>query len=59
VTEIEREYGEAKQKVESGNRTATAGLREELTEDVANIKKAVDDLRSTSPENWWDRHEKR
>src|SRR4029434_2365466 len=59
VTEIEREYGEAKQKVESGNRTATAGLREELTEDGANIKKAVDDLRSTSPENWWDRHEKR
>jgi DNA repair exonuclease SbcCD ATPase subunit len=57
VTEIEREYGEANQKVESGNRTATAGLREELKEDVANIKKAVDDLRSTTPQNWWDRHE--
>ena len=57
VTEIEREYGEANQKVESGNRTATAGLREELKEDVANIKKAVGDLSSTTPENWWDRHE--
>ena len=57
VTEIEREYGEANQKVESGNRTATAGLREELKEDVANIKKAVNDLSSTTPENWWDRHE--
>ena len=42
VTQIEREYGEAKQKVERGNRTATTGLREELKEDVANIKKAVD-----------------
>ena len=57
VTEIDRDYGQANQKVESGNRTATAGLREELKEDVANIKKAVDDLRSTTPENWWDRHE--
>ena len=57
VTDIEREYGEANQKVESGNRTATAGLREELKEDVANIRKAVGDLGSTTPENWWDRHE--
>jgi hypothetical protein len=24
---------------------------------VANIKKAVADLRTTTPENWWDRHE--
>jgi len=57
VTQIEHEYGETNQKVESGSRTATAGLREELKEDVTNIKKAVDDLRSTTPENWWDRHE--
>ena len=57
VTDIEREYGEKNQKVESGDRTATAGLREELKEDVANIKKAVNDLGSTTPETWWDRHE--
>lgn len=57
VTEVERDYAEANQKVESGNRTATAGLREELKEDVANIKKAVTDLGSTTPENWWARHE--
>jgi hypothetical protein len=57
VSEIEREYVAANQKVESGNRTATAGLREELKEDVANIKKAVGDLGTTTPQNWWDRHE--
>jgi hypothetical protein len=57
VTEIEHEYGEKNQKVESGDRTATAGLREELKEDIANMKKAVNDLGSTTPENWWDRHE--
>jgi DNA repair exonuclease SbcCD ATPase subunit len=57
VTEIEREYAEANQKVVSGTRTATAGLREELKEDVTNVKQAVTDLRTTTTENWWNRHE--
>jgi hypothetical protein len=57
VTEIEREYAEANQKVVSGQRSATAGLREELKEDVTNVRKAVADLRTTTPENWWNRHE--
>ncbi len=57
VVEIERDYAKANEKVVSGERTATAGLREELKEDVANVKKAVGDLRTTTPENWWDRHE--
>ena len=57
VTEIEREYAEANQKVVSGSRTATAGLREELKEDVSNVKQAVTDLRTTTAANWWDRHE--
>src|SRR4029434_2182245 len=57
VTQIERDYAEANQKVVSGQRSATAGLREELKEDVANVRKAVADLRMTTPENWWDRHE--
>lgn len=57
VADMEREYGEAKQKVVSGARSATAGLREELNEDVTNVKQAVNELRSTTPDNWWDRHE--
>jgi len=57
VGEIEREYTEKSQKVASGARTATAGLKEEVKEDVANVRQAVSDLRSTTPENWWDRHE--
>jgi len=28
-----------------------------VKEDVANVKKAVTDLRTTTPENWWDRNE--
>jgi hypothetical protein len=57
VADVERDYSKASQTVASGRRTATAGLREELKEDVANVKQAVGDLRTTTPENWWDRHE--
>lgn len=57
VADVEREYAEANQKVVAGTRKATAGLREELKEDVANVRQAVNDLRSTTPDNWWDRHE--
>ena len=57
VADMEREYAEAKQKVVSGARSATAGLREELNEDVTNVRQAVNDLRSTTADNWWDRHE--
>jgi hypothetical protein len=58
AVELEREYGEANQEVVRGNRTATAGLREELKEDVANVKQAISELQTTTPENWWDRHER-
>ena len=57
VADIEREYTDAAQKVVSGSKTATAGLREELKEDVANVRQAVNDLRTTTPDNWGQRHE--
>ena len=57
VSELEREYSEAAGEVASGEKTATAGLRQELKEDVAAVREAVDDLSTTTPENWWDRHE--
>src|SRR5687768_16454382 len=57
VTEIEKKYAEKNAEVVSGARTATAGLREELKEDVANVKEAVADLSTTTTDNWWDRNE--
>jgi hypothetical protein len=57
VVEIEREYTEANQQVAEDRKTPTAGLREELKEDVSNVKQAVSELRSTTPDNWWNRHE--
>ena len=57
VADIERKYTEKESKVVSGRRVATAGLQEEVKEDVTNVKQAVSGLRTTTPENWWDRHE--
>ena len=57
VARLERQYAEKSQEVASGARAATAGLREELREDVSNVKEAVNDLGTTTAENWWDRHE--
>ena len=45
-------------KVKTRERTATAGLREEVEEDVKNARAAVADLKTTTQENWWERHER-
>jgi chromosome segregation ATPase len=57
VAELEREYAEATQEIARGEAAATAALREEVREDVTNVRQAVNDLRTTTPDNWWDRHE--
>jgi archaellum component FlaC len=57
VADIEREYNEASQEAAREKKTPTPELREELKEDVTNVKRAVSDLRTTTPDNWWTRHE--
>ncbi len=53
----QQDYTKTSQKVVNKSKTPTAGLREEVKEDVANVKNAVAGLQTTTPENWWDRHE--
>jgi chromosome segregation ATPase len=55
VAKLETDYASAARDRDAGK--ATQGLQEELKEDVANVKQAVNDLRTTTPENWWERHE--
>jgi hypothetical protein len=57
VADIERKYSEKESKVVTGRRVATGGLQEEVKEDVTNVRTAVNNLKTTTPENWWDRHE--
>ncbi|MEO7790751.1 MAG: hypothetical protein ABIX28_14405 [Vicinamibacterales bacterium] len=37
--------------------TSTAAVRDEIEEDIKNVRQAVADLKTTTPENWWERHE--
>jgi len=57
VAQIDREYAEKSAAVAAGTKTATAGLREEVREDVANVKQAVANLGTTTGDNWWEREE--
>ena len=57
VAEIEQKWTEMQAEVKEESRTPTAALRNEVKEDVANVREAVADLKTTSPTNWWERHE--
>jgi hypothetical protein len=53
VAHLERDYAEKTAVLASGTRTATAALREEVQEDVNNVKQAVASLGTTTADNWW------
>jgi DNA repair exonuclease SbcCD ATPase subunit len=55
---LESQWTEMQTKVKTRERTATAGLREEVEEDVKNARTAVADLKTTTEDNWWERHER-
>ena len=55
---LESQWTEMQTKVKTRERTATAALRDEVAEDVKNARAAVADLKTTTPENWWERHER-
>jgi predicted ribosome quality control (RQC) complex YloA/Tae2 family protein len=57
VAEVERKYERQVVDRPRGTAGATAGLREEVQEDVKNVRRAVDDLKTTTTDNWWERHE--
>lgn len=59
IASLERDY-EGKRQVHprgTSGTSATTGLRNDVKSDMDDVKKAVNDLRTTTPENWWDRHE--
>jgi hypothetical protein len=58
VAAIERSYQErVSQPRGTSGGAATAGLQADVKSDMEDLKKAVDNLRTTTPENWWDRHQ--
>jgi len=59
VAALERDYQQARASRPSGTvgTTATSPLRGEAKSDVQDVKAAVNNLRTTTPENWWERHQ--
>ena len=53
---LESQWTEMETKVKTRGRTPTGGLRQEVAEDVKNARAAVADLKTTTEENWWERH---
>ena len=58
ASNLESQWTEMQTTVKTKERTATAGLREEVEEDVKNARAAVADLKTTTQDNWWERHER-
>lgn len=54
--DLEQRWANMEAKVKEKNRTPTAAIRGEVKEDVANVRQAIENLKTTSPDNWWDRH---
>ncbi|HEV8396220.1 MAG TPA: hypothetical protein VGQ37_18195 [Vicinamibacterales bacterium] len=57
VAQLERAYSEKTAVLATGKRIATPSLREEVQEDVDNVKQAVTNLSTTTADNWWEREE--
>jgi len=55
---LDSRWTEMQTTAQTRNRTATAGLRQEVEEDVKNARTAVADLKTTTEGNWWERHER-
>jgi hypothetical protein len=57
VASLERRHQEWHAATPSGTSGTTSGLRREVKSDMDDVTKAVANLRTTTPENWWERHE--
>jgi len=57
VAQLERAYSDKTAVLATGKRVATSSLREEVQEDVDNVKLAVTNLSTTTADNWWEREE--
>ena len=58
AADLERRWMEMEGKVKEKSATPTAGLRAEIQEDIKSLGGAVADLKTTTVDNWWERHER-
>ncbi len=57
LDDVDRKWNEQEKKLAQERATATAAMRTEVTQDVKNARQAIENLKTTTPDNWWDREE--
>jgi len=56
--DLQQKWTSMQAEVRDERRAPTAALQAEVKEDVANARQAVANLGTTTPETWWERHER-
>jgi membrane-bound lytic murein transglycosylase len=57
LDDLDQKWADKEKKLIAERATATASMRANVKDDLENARKAVADLRTTTPENWWTREE--
>jgi hypothetical protein len=58
VADLERRWTEMQSKVAAKTAAPAKAMMADVDEDMKSIRQAVADLKTTTPENWWERHER-
>jgi DNA repair exonuclease SbcCD ATPase subunit len=56
LAELDQRWSEMTTTLAKNASRSTAAVRDEVAEDVKNVRQAAADLKTTTSENWWDRH---
>lgn len=57
LDDVNRKWTDKEKKLQQERAAATASMRTEVTQDVKNAQKAIDNLKTTTADNWWEREE--
>ncbi len=57
LDDVERKWSEQEKKLAQERASATASMQKEVTQDLKNARQAVENLKTTTPDNWWEREE--
>jgi DNA repair exonuclease SbcCD ATPase subunit len=57
LAELDERWSKVTTKLAKNASKSTAAMRAEVDEDIKNVRQAVADLKTTNPENWWERHQ--
>lgn len=57
LNDIDQKWAEKEKKLQQERAAATKAMRAEVAEDLKNARQAVENLGTTTPENWWEREE--